>query len=92
MFRLQPGALLLCCLSKGREGSHQRICDIISELPSRDSDKLELNYDREKVVDLDAGLKYGKKYMRNLTYLHEIDWGWRVAMQSSFPQSNYPPY
>ncbi|KAL9184804.1 hypothetical protein ACHAXT_002581 [Thalassiosira profunda] len=57
---------------KAASRSHRRICDIISELPSRDSDRLNLEYDKDKMVDLDAGLRYGTKYMGNLKHL-QID-------------------
>ncbi|KAL9178270.1 hypothetical protein ACHAXT_001698 [Thalassiosira profunda] len=54
---------------KAASRSHRRICGIISELPSRDSDRLNLEYDKDKMVDLDAGLRYGTKYMGNLKHL-----------------------
>ncbi|KAL9188888.1 hypothetical protein ACHAXT_011378 [Thalassiosira profunda] len=59
------------CQKKAR-GSHQRICNISAQLPSRDSTGLLLEYDRDKLVDLDAGLRYGTKYMDELKHL-EID-------------------
>ncbi|KAL9179048.1 hypothetical protein ACHAXT_000090 [Thalassiosira profunda] len=49
--------------------SHRRICDIASELPSRDADQIYLRYDRDTMVDLDAGLRCATKYMANLKYL-----------------------
>ncbi|KAL9188905.1 hypothetical protein ACHAXT_011395 [Thalassiosira profunda] len=58
---------------KAARRSHQRICDIISQLPPRDADRLvltfSLQYDKEKMVDLDAGMRYGTKYMANLKHL-----------------------
>ncbi|KAL9188868.1 hypothetical protein ACHAXT_011358 [Thalassiosira profunda] len=54
---------------KAASSSHRRICDIASMLPSRDSDRLVLEYDKEKMVDLDAGLRYATKYMANLKHL-----------------------
>ncbi|KAL9188880.1 hypothetical protein ACHAXT_011370 [Thalassiosira profunda] len=65
------GLGLYCSLScqKAASGSHQRICNIVSELPARDTDRLYLKYDREKMMDLDAGLRYGTKYMDSLQHL-----------------------
>ncbi|KAL9188867.1 hypothetical protein ACHAXT_011357 [Thalassiosira profunda] len=54
---------------KAASRSHRRICNIISELPSRDADRLTLEYDRDKMVDLDAGLRYATKHMSNLKHL-----------------------
>ncbi|KAL9188889.1 hypothetical protein ACHAXT_011379 [Thalassiosira profunda] len=54
---------------KAANRSHRRICSIVSELPSQDADRLALAYDRDKLMDLDAGLRYGAKYMDNLKHL-----------------------
>ncbi|KAL9190465.1 hypothetical protein ACHAXT_007676 [Thalassiosira profunda] len=50
-------------------GSHKRICNISSQLPRRGADTLVLEYDKDKLVDLDAGLRYATKYMYNLKHL-----------------------
>ncbi|KAL9187207.1 hypothetical protein ACHAXT_001310 [Thalassiosira profunda] len=54
---------------KAASRSRRRICDIVSELPRRDANRLALAYDRDKMVDLDAGLRYATKYMDNVKHL-----------------------
>ncbi|KAL9188883.1 hypothetical protein ACHAXT_011373 [Thalassiosira profunda] len=54
---------------KAARGSHQRICNISSQLPSKDAYSLALRYNRDKMMDLDAGLRYGTKHMDTFKHL-----------------------
>ena len=62
---------LYCCedCQESARRSHQRICKITSELPPADADTLFLVCDKDETNDIDAGLRYGTKYMDNLKHL-----------------------